>query len=125
VRWQAPELFQENSAENTTASDIYALACVFYEIYSSRVPFYDLKIDYTVLLAVQQGKRPPCPGGCSTLMWDLIEESWSQNASNRPTASQLTCSLEEMAPPIPSWIPLIDWDVESIAHICSLLAKGH
>ena len=43
ARWQAPELFGEEEDEmvqNTVQSDIYAMACVFYEV--SHIISYDL-----------------------------------------------------------------------------------
>ncbi|KAG6851417.1 hypothetical protein C0991_009316 [Blastosporella zonata] len=49
VRWQAPELFAvgtvedddeevEEAVNNTAASDVYAMGCVFFEVRSLRIP---------------------------------------------------------------------------------------
>ncbi|KAJ7442443.1 hypothetical protein FB451DRAFT_1376979 [Mycena latifolia] len=41
MRWQAPELLRGESVSDAR-SDVYAFACVCYEILSGKIPFYDI-----------------------------------------------------------------------------------
>ncbi|KAJ6495124.1 kinase-like domain-containing protein, partial [Mycena sanguinolenta] len=55
TRWLAPELFQDG--RTNPASDVYALACVFYEIFTGTIPFSELP-EAAVMLRVIKGDRP-------------------------------------------------------------------
>ncbi|KAJ7794221.1 kinase-like domain-containing protein, partial [Mycena leptocephala] len=63
ARYQAPELFRGES-QNHFGSDVYAFACVCYEIMTGKVPFYDLPNDMTVMFKVLEGNahRGQCRG---------------------------------------------------------------
>lgn len=93
------------------------------QIYSGRVPFYDILGDGQVLIAVLEGKRPSRPNGPGDETWALIESCWGQEASCRPTANEIVCRLQEISPSVP-WVPLDEWDTDSVARIRSFLAKG-
>jgi len=109
LRWQAPELLNPESDEvdgrNSTASDVYAFACVCYEIFSGELPFHEMPRDYSVILAVMQGKRPRRQShdlcrirGLNNDMWNLIELCWTDRPSDRPAASrivELLCALPD------------------------------
>jgi serine/threonine protein kinase len=127
-RWMAPELLdpsEGSSLKNTTRSDIYAFACVCYEvccssrlivllghkitiqIFSGNIPFYDIHHDTAVILKVMQGHRPPRPSICEPRkqdcriigldgeMWNTIDDCWKQDASERPTAKDI---VERLTP---------------------------
>ncbi|KAG5653804.1 hypothetical protein H0H81_010474 [Sphagnurus paluster] len=109
TRYRAPEQFdpaEDTDPKNSTASDVYAWACVCYEIFSGKIPFGVLK-DPTVILRVQQGRRPARPQdgsepwtewGLTEDIWALMEEGWVQDPSLRPTVEQL---LERLRPILP------------------------
>lgn len=122
IRWQAPELFGAESDElvpNSKASDIYAWACVCYEvrcfaphqrpslthvtqIFTGSVPFFEFGRDSTVMLKVGLGKRPsrPCETSPSWVEWGLTEDIWSlkqhcwnDDPTQRPSADAIAARL--------------------------------
>ncbi|KAJ6501178.1 kinase-like domain-containing protein, partial [Mycena vitilis] len=98
ARYQAPELFQGDSP-NHYGSDVYAVACVFYEILTGKVPFYELPNDMNVMFRVAEGKRPsrPLPGSGTQItdtLWELMQNCWDKDAESRPTSSQIVERLK-------------------------------
>ncbi|KAG6817146.1 hypothetical protein H0H87_012107 [Tephrocybe sp. NHM501043] len=118
IRWQAPELFAvgssddddeevEEAVKNTVASDVYALGCVFYEIFTSDVPFPSIKRDTTVMLRVKSGARPSPPSassppwtewGLTKEIWALMEDCWNLQPMERPQAAVVLERLRAMRP---------------------------
>ncbi|KAJ7833623.1 kinase-like domain-containing protein [Mycena olivaceomarginata] len=61
-RYQAPELIELGSAvRNHYGSDVYAFACVCYEIVADKPPFHEIRSDMAVAMGVLKGDRPPRP----------------------------------------------------------------
>jgi len=100
LRWQAPELLAPESDDaawaNTAASDVYAYACVCYEIFSDQVPFHEIGHDFWVITAVKEGKRPSRPShdrsrirGLDHAIWTLIQTCWASDPDSRLTAHQI------------------------------------
>lgn len=123
LRWQAPELFREETEDrqpNRKASDIYAFACVCYEVwclnvfmvyqcltslqmFSGQIPFYAKIYDFEIIYSVLEGKRPARPlhalsktRGLSDEVWSIIETCWSQEPAQRPTAKQVVLQLQAL-----------------------------
>jgi len=111
LRWQAPELFgdflnvdtDDNPPHNTPATDVYAFACVCYEMFTGNIPFADTVKEFQVIGLVVGGKRPLQPKdelsssrGLNDIIWRLIEECWSQKWADRPTADQIVGYLRAM-----------------------------
>ncbi|KAJ6466800.1 kinase-like domain-containing protein [Mycena sanguinolenta] len=98
-RYLAPELFRmENPAQIHTGSDVYALACVCYEILTGKVPFHELPNDMAVMMRVAGGYRPPRLASCSGTMaldglWELIQKCWAGQVEMRPTTPEIVKSL--------------------------------
>ncbi|KAJ7113410.1 kinase-like domain-containing protein, partial [Mycena epipterygia] len=91
-RYLAPELFRGDKAH--FGSDVYAFACVCYEILTGRVPFHEFPNDMTVMFHVLDGKRPSQPSSCSgtpalNSLWDLLQDCWREKPDTRPTAVQI------------------------------------
>ncbi|KAJ6464621.1 kinase-like domain-containing protein [Mycena vitilis] len=59
VRYQAPELLR--GGQNNLCSDVYAFACVVYEMLTGKSPFPELHLDCAVIHAVLEGRRPHRP----------------------------------------------------------------
>ncbi|KAF8201215.1 kinase-like domain-containing protein, partial [Mycena galopus ATCC 62051] len=99
ARYQAPELFQvERPAHIHYGSDIYAFACVCYEINTGKIPFHDLQNDMAVMMKAAGGHRPPQPMSCSGTpaldgLWELIQNCWDGKPEVRPTASEIVKRL--------------------------------
>ncbi|KAH7919118.1 kinase-like protein [Leucogyrophana mollusca] len=99
LRWMAPELlrYQEVGQENehkTLASDVYAFACVCYEIYAGRPRFSELSAFQTILV-VMEDRRPPRPTNhdLDDSMWDLINRCWQMDPASRPATSDVVHAL--------------------------------
>ncbi|KAJ7113487.1 hypothetical protein C8R44DRAFT_855934 [Mycena epipterygia] len=79
---------------DTPGSDVYAFACVCYE-----VPFHEFPNDMTVMFHVLDGKRPLQPSSCSGTpaldsLWELLEDCWKETPDKRPTAAQIVERLK-------------------------------
>lgn len=141
MRWQAPELLSIGADEadgyqhNSKASDIYAFACICYEVwylvnclryqclivlqmFSGEIPFFENPYDIQVILGVMRGRRPARPmhelcrtRGISDELWDLIQTCWAQDPTQRPAAEQIMERLRAL----PNWRddqrPLDDFSV--------------
>ncbi|KAG6834222.1 hypothetical protein H0H93_011071, partial [Arthromyces matolae] len=101
VRWLAPELLDvdgEGEPERTQKSDIYSLACLYYEIYAGVFPFAHVKREAAIYIQVIKGTRPQRPEpsspswiawGLTDAMWSLITKCWAQQPALRPTSSEI------------------------------------
>ncbi|KAG6808944.1 hypothetical protein H0H92_002288 [Tricholoma furcatifolium] len=110
VRWQAPELFNHEADEdtqNTKSSDIYAWACVAYEIFAGEVPFAQLSRETTIMHRVANGHRPTRPlgtgpswriWGLTETIWTLMESCWHVDPTKRPTIGVVITQLETGLP---------------------------
>ncbi|KAG6905439.1 hypothetical protein DXG01_002699 [Tephrocybe rancida] len=106
MRWKAPELLDGSESASNTQTDVYAFACVCYEIFSCDIPFSELD-EYPVMWAVIKGRRPPRPRQCKKWqtscqelglddgLWALVERCWGADASSRPSMNVV---LQELPP---------------------------
>ncbi|KAG7090225.1 hypothetical protein E1B28_011825 [Marasmius oreades] len=61
VRWISPELLLSSShSASTASSDVYAYACVCYEIFTGKIPFHELP-QPAAIFAILEKKHPSCP----------------------------------------------------------------
>ncbi|KAG6815591.1 hypothetical protein H0H87_000323 [Tephrocybe sp. NHM501043] len=105
LRWQTPELFDmenDQAVKNSTFSDVYALGCVCYEVFTDNVPFHNVSRDATVMLQIQRGSHPSQPPesslawrkwGLTQAIWDLIQDCWKENPLSRPTTEEVLLRL--------------------------------
>ncbi|KAL0567880.1 hypothetical protein V5O48_014114 [Marasmius crinis-equi] len=91
IRWLSPELL-EPPCQSSTCSDLYAYACVCYEIFTGNVPFHELA-DGAVMVAVLLHKKYPSrPENVPELtdsMWEIMESCWAHEPNQRPTAENV------------------------------------
>ena len=95
VPWKAPELFKLGG-KHTTASDVYSLGIVLWEISTCQLPFLEAEDEIQISTHVSTGGRLPLDNEKTPSYYnDIIEKCWAQNASDRPTASQVVQYLKE------------------------------
>ncbi|KAF8632299.1 hypothetical protein AX15_001950 [Amanita polypyramis BW_CC] len=92
-QFSAPELFprdtdmeiQEERLKRTEKTDIYAFACLYYEIHFNRLP-YGRAGQYNVAKLIIEGSRPPRQPEppLREEAWQLITRCWSQEPGDRP-----------------------------------------
>ncbi|KAF8130905.1 kinase-like domain-containing protein [Mycena galopus ATCC 62051] len=104
VRWFAPELIAPTTFGcerfmRTTASDVYAFACVCLELYTGRPPFFEVSPEIAAMLKVIAGERPSRPESMSDDLWDLITAAWAQNFRERPGTEKIIESLTTLLNP--------------------------
>ncbi|KAJ6558073.1 kinase-like domain-containing protein [Mycena capillaripes] len=89
ARYQAPELLL-GQMQNHYGSDIYAFACVCYEILTGKPPFYGLMNDMAVALNVTRGYRPSRPEFMPlNSLWKLLQDCWEQEPVKRPKTAEI------------------------------------
>jgi serine/threonine protein kinase len=103
LRWMAPELFDPDASSYTltASSDVYALAMVFLEVLTGKLPFSEFNSDFHVSTAVMRGRRPRRPTGLPDLtddFWRLVEHCWEQETSQRPDITTILDRLREIIP---------------------------
>ncbi|KAH7922685.1 kinase-like protein [Leucogyrophana mollusca] len=89
--YQAPEILLLDG-QVTFAGDIYAFACVLYELFSGKRPFYRQTVA-GVIRALNANERPHKPTEASELMWGVIQSCWNQDPLQRPSASDVVRKL--------------------------------
>ncbi|KAH7922691.1 kinase-like protein [Leucogyrophana mollusca] len=89
--YQAPEILLLDG-QVTFAGDIYAFACVLYELFSGKRPFHRQTVA-GVIRALNANERPHKPAEASELMWGLIQSCWHQDPLQRPSASNVVRRL--------------------------------
>jgi serine/threonine protein kinase len=97
IRWMSPESLSH--LEYSTASDIFSLAVVFYELAAESIPFADLDL-IAVGAGVRDGHlRLTMPPDTPSWLSALCERCWSQSPSDRPKISEI-CDvfLQHQAP---------------------------
>ena len=125
---------------SSLATDMYAFACVCYEvcgysngflypaaapnslfskIFSGNVPFHELFHDGAVLFKVLGGIRPSRPTEASTThldddIWQLIETCWSSEPNNRPRAFVV---VEFLLPRLTQPRPVQTWDESFVSRL--------
>ncbi|KAG2127482.1 kinase-like domain-containing protein, partial [Suillus clintonianus] len=90
--FMAPELIEAQDAADLQKldrrrCDMYALACVIYEMYTGMAPFQAHKNPHIFVLKKQREKRPQNVNQeLEDFMWQLIEALWKHEGKERPTA---------------------------------------
>ncbi|KAJ7108595.1 kinase-like domain-containing protein [Mycena epipterygia] len=109
ARYQAPELLL--NSPNHFASDVYAFACVCYEILTGKAPFFEIKQDVAVGMNVLNGLRPT---RLETMphdsLWLLLQDCWEAKPANRPNITQIIQQLVRFPIRAKTTQSTADWD---------------
>ncbi|KAJ7778429.1 kinase-like domain-containing protein [Mycena metata] len=102
--WMAPELIDPERFgyryARTPSSDVYAFACVCFELYTGHPPFSELS-QAAALLRIVNGERPGRPStspALSAALWQHVTAYWAEDAAARPPIDVV---VQEMAWPSP------------------------
>ncbi|EGD76433.1 TK protein kinase [Salpingoeca rosetta] len=84
IRWAAPETV---SRKYSLASDVWALAVTFWEIFMNckTQPYAHIRNVADVLPSVQRGERLTQPDMCPDELWELMVDCWKANRADRPS----------------------------------------
>ncbi|CAF3893992.1 unnamed protein product [Rotaria sp. Silwood1] len=91
LQWKAPELFKF-SEKNTTASDVYALGIVFWELATRCIP-YEHTDDAVIRVCVMAQQRLDIPVDVPPAFASLIQKSWSHEPTQRPSCKELILNV--------------------------------
>ncbi|KAJ6536000.1 hypothetical protein DFH09DRAFT_1179314 [Mycena vulgaris] len=99
LRWMAPELLdpgclQLEDFRRTFSTDVYAFACVCYELYTRTHPFAHIQLDPVVIFEIIGGRRPRRVPSIPTQMWELIRACWCQDPRHRLATGDIIEKLE-------------------------------
>jgi serine/threonine protein kinase len=97
-RWMSPEMMQPDPATpETTATDVYSFAIIFWELLSGQVPFASL-MDAGVVFNVLQGRqRPPFTPLFTGNLQMLLATAWDQSPHHRPSFHDIHSRLPQLA----------------------------
>ena len=89
--WMAPELFSRKSSTPSTASDMWALGMVFFELSSRQIPYKDARNEEILKDWIKSGEKEEVPKECeeqSPGFAKLMQDCWQERTA-RPTAEQV------------------------------------
>lgn len=107
-RFLAPELLSgiEEKFRTSKASDVFSEALVFLSAWTGKVPFPDIRSELSVATALRKGQQPARPDqtqqklpldvGTMERFWDLAEEMWRYDPSQRPSAQEVESRTEAL-----------------------------
>ncbi|KAF8594355.1 kinase-like protein [Ceratobasidium sp. AG-I] len=104
LNWTAPELTMHISQGFTEETDIFALGMTMLEIFTGEPPYgrdvTPVAIIVALMVTHNRPIRPPelsGPEERQTQMWELIQDCWAINPTDRPSASSVLNSLQSFA----------------------------
>ena len=92
-RWMAPEVIKEQ--KRSIKSDIYSFGIVVWEVFTTAIPFEEMKGDFQVMNSVCNGKRPTIPEDCPQQLKELIEVCWQDDYHSRPDMAVICEMLKQ------------------------------
>ena len=84
-RWMAPEFNDKGEPRANQRCDVFSYAMVLYEIFTQKIPFYEIDEDYDVATSIQVGKRPSVPPELPLHIKLLMQFCWKHNSHFRPS----------------------------------------
>ncbi len=91
-RWMSPERLRDRIV--CTKFDIYALALVFWCLFTRALPYANYESEFAIAKAVCDNKvRPSIPPECPASIRKLIEACWDDNRTKRPDIRDVIIAL--------------------------------
>ncbi|CAG8674986.1 255_t:CDS:2, partial [Racocetra fulgida] len=94
IPYIAPEVLR--GGKLTTASDVYSLGMIMWEITSGQRPFSERSHDVHPINDICDGIRPPVINGTTKPYIELMMKSWETDPSKRPAADMVAKTIREM-----------------------------
>jgi serine/threonine protein kinase len=95
-RWMAPEVIRHEPYG--TSCDVYSYAVLCWEMLSYSIPFPHHTPVEVALSVATKGMRPEMPAHAPSVLVDLIEQCWQQEASLRPSFAKVRRASRRAAP---------------------------
>ncbi|KAK1223480.1 hypothetical protein PQX77_013638 [Marasmius sp. AFHP31] len=128
IRWLSPELLKSDPSSSATMnSDVYAYACVCYEIFTGGdKPFHELGDGAVIVAVVYEKKHPSRPNEARELtdeMWEIMVACWDHASQGRPEAQDLCSRVgalysQKTRRRVQAY-PALEWDGLSMARVWS------
>ena len=109
--WMAPEMLE--NLKVSTATDIYGLGLILWEMKSGERPFVNLTLE-EVCTAIKEGHKPTMPSDVTDDLRALMTACWCTDPRQRPNCEEVLSKLNQMSFPNNHWqalfgnSPLID-----------------
>ncbi|KAL2913166.1 hypothetical protein HK105_207285 [Polyrhizophydium stewartii] len=95
LRWIAPERYSRGY-KLARPYDVFAFAMTALQILTGQAPFADEPHAEAVAMWIRDGERPDRPAGIPDALWSVIVDSWSHDASQRPSFREIVRRLEAL-----------------------------
>lgn len=94
-RWMAPEVIEHKPYDHR--ADIFSFGIVLWELLTGELPYALLTPLQAAVGVVQKGLRPTIPKNTHPKLADLLERCWLKNSAQRPSFSEITDILQNIA----------------------------
>ncbi|XP_038058168.1 tyrosine kinase receptor Cad96Ca-like [Patiria miniata] len=107
VRWLAIESLLDDVY--TTMSDVWSFGILLWEIVTLGAHPYRGMHARDVIDSIERGFRLPNPTHCSEQLCEVMNETWQETPSERPTFRELRETLEGMIPEAPIYLDMANF----------------
>ncbi|XP_021893134.1 uncharacterized protein LOC110811072, partial [Carica papaya] len=95
--WMAPELLSGKSNMVTEKIDVYSFGIVMWELLTGEEPYADMHCASIIGGIVNNSLRPNIPSWCDPEWKALMESCWASDPAERPSFSEISQKLRNMA----------------------------
>ncbi|KAJ8502893.1 hypothetical protein ONZ45_g11343 [Pleurotus djamor] len=97
VRWQAPELLQDDHSRPKLPSDVWSFACTAYELLTGLYPYQHRARDYLVIQDIINGVKPfRSEDVLDPAVTKILNQCWAPNPAERPSMVDVCDTLERL-----------------------------
>lgn len=87
IRWTAPEVIKEE--KRSVKSHVFSYGVMIWEIFTTEIPYSDIRGDFHVMVATCSGKRLTIPNDCPHNLKRLMQDCWRTNYEERPNIGDI------------------------------------